>query len=470
MMKRSGCIRSRCTARQTFLSLNSCSAEQEQLLGTINIPAGELMAAYVKPYESDTGAEKDDESFCVHISGEAGCRFGGRWCMQSNSVGSIVGVECVFETNYTEKHSALQVALSTVEVRGGPWLFEHTGVRSCGATALELTRRCLVKVRGSVLGGYSDRRTQHSEAGRCVMALHCRDFARCVLSRCHLEFTGMHFMPAALFSCCIKATLESCVFERNTHSIGILDWANVKVSGCTMKVNDQGAVWAAEYRGPVTGGSDETSVKQQDVMARRSFSAIGRVPYWDNEVGQWKRGKPRETKRYDPIEGNVTDGWARGMPGWTDGVPESVKQVVDFCVDSCGMRLSDIPDEFFKWGQVGDIHSLKIANGSVKGDILIPGFNGGSHQASLRMTNSIVHGDVWSTVGRPGMLDLLNITYVRDEWVEKFMGNSTERITTRELMESAGMIYDERKKDYYKPIRRTNGMCVDAYVRACVRA
>ncbi len=41
------------------------------------------------------------------------------------------------------------------------------------------------------------------------------------------------------------------------------------------------------------------------------------------------------------------------------------------------------------------------------------GFNAGAHEATLSVTDCVIYGDVWSTRGRPGNLDINNLTNPR---------------------------------------------------------
>jgi hypothetical protein len=45
----------------------------------------------------------------------------------------------------------------------------------------------------------------------------------------------------------------------------------------------------------------------------------------------------------------------------------------------------------------------------------------------------------------------------RDEWVEKYLGNATERVQLRTILEHIGMKYDARRNMWQKPMRMANG-------------
>ncbi len=67
-------------------------------------------------------------------------------------------------------------------------------------------------------------------------------------------------------------------------------------------------------------------------------------------------------------------------------------------------------------------------------------------------------------------------TYIhtlRDEWVEKYLGNATERVQMKSILELVGFKYDTKRNMWLKPVKMANGMlegiCVYVYVCMYVR-
>ena len=71
--------------------------------GAVLVPPGPDSA----PVLNELLCEYEDpeiDSFCLHVTGEAGARLCGRWLLKPSSVGSFSGVEAVFEQNETTVH------------------------------------------------------------------------------------------------------------------------------------------------------------------------------------------------------------------------------------------------------------------------------------------------------------------------------------------------------------------------------
>jgi len=147
------------------------------LHGAVLVPP--LDAAPVANWVLAEYLDPEIESFCLHVTGERGARLCGRWLLKGNSVGSFSGVESVYLGNETALLEAdgAQDELAyrpTIQVRGGPWLFDRCGLRACMAVAMLCARRSLVKIRNSVAGGISHDGAELSGGGRACMALDCR--------------------------------------------------------------------------------------------------------------------------------------------------------------------------------------------------------------------------------------------------------------------------------------------------------
>eukprot|EP00961_Rhodomonas_salina_P035082 472292-Rhodomonas_salina.1 len=237
------------------------------------------------------------------------------------------------------------------------------------------------------------------------MGVFCRDFCRCVMLYCTVEQTGWFYMPAVRCAGVAQVALQSCELQRNTFAIGILDRPTVQMANCSTKENVQAAFISEEYKGEVNGGMRALpeDIKMQDkfwefdVSPRHRQYPIPKLAkqavIWDREQKKWVLGNPRPTVRVDPLFGNLTDGWAHGQPGWTHGVPSEVTQPVEDAVKRTPLSL--IADSFLRWGSgsVGCVISQMVANGSMPGDQLGIGFNGGSHEAKLVVADCVVHGD-----------------------------------------------------------------------------
>jgi hypothetical protein len=180
--------------------------------------------------------------------------------------------------------------------------------------------------------------------------------------------------------------------------------------------------------------------------------------------------------RQDPLFGNVTDGWEFGLPGWKNGVPQKVVDKIEAIVrHSPGkLELGHIPSSWRRWQETGCLTSLCLANGSLvlegagqggeEGgshglDVLTPLFTGGSHHAVISVTNSTILGDVWGTDDRPGQSSLTNLTLGPDEWMDKHLGG---RINSSAWLESIGLRWDRRYRDWMKPVKRVDGSVVYA--------
>jgi len=231
-------------------------AYAQALHGLVMVPPGPDSTPVVGDWMGEF-VDPEIESFCLHVTGEPGARVCGRWLLKPNSVGSLSGIETVYQGNESAVHEA-DGALDalpytgTIEVRGGPWLMDKCGLRACMAVALVCARQSLVKVRGCVVGGISHDRNRLSGAGRATMAVDCRDFARLVLQNSTAEMTGWDFMAALRATGKVLVSIVGCSFDRNIHSIGVFDHASIKVSSCVMRGNDQGAFVAYHRRRPVT--------------------------------------------------------------------------------------------------------------------------------------------------------------------------------------------------------------------------
>lgn len=195
------------------------AARQELLFGALAVPSVDS----AQPVLDVLGSESKPpglDSFCLHLAATPPGSIGGRWLLQPWSLGSFTGAECAFQVNMSKPELGVQPLLSTIEVRGGPWLLQQCGLRSCGAVAVDCTRRSLVsaasgrcvqhallgtdargrgdqvKLRQCAIGGISHNREEHSAGGRAVMGVFCRDFCRCVMLYCTVEQTGWFYMPA----------------------------------------------------------------------------------------------------------------------------------------------------------------------------------------------------------------------------------------------------------------------------------
>ena len=354
---------------------DASSSYMETVHGSVMVPPGhdsvpivdEWMAEYVDP---------QIDSFCLHVTGERGARVCGRWLLKANSVGSFSGIETVYQINETafrEANGALNemLYLCTIDVRGGPWLMDKCGLRACMAVAVVCARQSLVKVRGCVVGGISHDRKHHSGAGRATMAIDCRDFARVVLQNSTAEMTGWDFMAAVRATGKVLVSILGCIFDRNVHSIGVFDHASIKVSGCVMQGNSQGAFVAYERRRPIAANPPDElflSLRREpdgglgkrahDGSVLRDANSelpavrckkgvregVGLHPYLRHE-GYADSLECGTTIRRDPVFGNVTDGWELGLPGWTNGVPRHTTQLVEGIVgpDPSRAQLQHVP-------------------------------------------------------------------------------------------------------------------------------
>ena len=452
---------------------------------------------------------------------------------------------------------------------------DRCGLRGCMAVALTCSRRSLVKVRGCVVGGLSHDRLRHSGAGRATMAVDVRDYARAVLLNSSAEMTGHDFAPALRASGKAQLSVQSATFNRNIHSIGVFDFASVKVASSFMHGNEQGAIVAYERLRPVTAnppeeffphhscapssvaapppaalgkrdrhglrsaglraadesagdtlqscrGAEEEMADAPRDQCRRGVldcsvwrgewgmvrEGLGLHPYIVNvsteegaERGRWEEGLVRagaesragsmrgahgqrarggwwggRSVRQDLLFGNVTDGWEHGLPGWKNGVPRDVVDLIDALVGhgQGKLDLRQVPRSWRRWQEIGCLTSLCLANGSLtlggaeeedeeEGnhglDVLMPLFTGGSHHAAISVSNSTILGDVWGTDERPGKSSLENVTFGPDAWIDKHLGG---RINSSEWLESIGLRWDARYRDWMKPVKRVDGSVVYA--------
>ena len=292
---------------------------------------------------------------------------------------------------------------------------------------------------------------------------------------CTIEQTGWFYMPAVRCAGVSEVAMQSCLLQRNAFGVGIMDRPTVHLSNCSTCQNDQAAFIAEERKFSDARGVSMACTDAKGGDRGRDFTTvpmqsqypipklIKQQTYWNREKKEWTFGNPRSTIRVDPLFGNLTDGWANGLPGWTHGVPEAVREFGDEFVSNAPPSL--LADSFLKWGsgRVGCELSKMVANGSIPGDQLTPGFNGGAHEAKLVVADCVVFGDLWGTKGRPGTLIMRNNTLERDPWIEKYFGNRTQRLTVRQMLEALGLRWNARKRTYFKPIRMANGTVV--YVR-----
>jgi hypothetical protein len=408
------------------------------------------------------GKGEDLDDFCLHVTGEEGARLCGRWFMRQHTCGSIKGVECIFQVNETEIETNAGICLgATLDVHGGPWLFESVAIRSCGGIGIICSRQSLAKCRGCAIGGISHDRRMQAVMGRAMMGMQARDFSRVVVEMSTFEMTGLFFMPAAQFIGKSKASVNSCLIQRSTHAVGVLDRTEVCVSNCTIREMNQGALWCPRLMGPVADEDGEgVAGKMREHDRMKEYCGVGQEVYWDDQEREYVTSRPQETIRFDPIFGNVTDGWTRGLPGWTNGAPAHVKRAVDVSIDVDGACMSEIPDSEFQWGKVGCVKSHLIANGTLPGDTLAYGYTGGGHESSLQVWNCTIFGRIWSTMGRPAKLRMRRILNPRDPWVDLYLGNETERPTSRMLLEDVGMQWDAKRRMWRKPVRIINGSVV----------
>lgn len=121
---------------------------------------------------------------------------------------SVKGIECIVQINETTvEENAAQCLCATVEVQGGPWLFQGAALRSCGAIAIQCSRRSLAKCRGCVIGGVSHDRLMQAIAGKAMMGMQARDFARVVVEETTFEMTGGG-MLCCFSNCATSSSLQ----------------------------------------------------------------------------------------------------------------------------------------------------------------------------------------------------------------------------------------------------------------------
>eukprot|EP00960_Hanusia_phi_P071954 767670-Hanusia_phi.AAC.6 len=325
-------------------------------------------------------------------------------------------------------------------------------------------------MRQCVVGGISHERHLHSGGGRATCGLLARDFAKVVVSNSTIEMTGIVFLPALHAAGLSQVSVDRSVFQRNVHSVGVLDRSQVKLTSCFLQNNFQGAFLATNKEGEVV---DEELTEEEETMLNLMLAERRRKDqgmrkffqqfpiHWDKYRKSWTRIPARTTRRIDPLLGNLTDGWLYGMPGWTHGVPDSVREEVEMLMDASIASSSNLFDSAssFRWGRVGCPKSLRIANGEEEGDMLEINFNGGSHEASLLVVDCNVSGCLWSTTDRPGSFHSEGLVLLPDKWRETFV-EGPSRFNASEMLEAFGLEWDQEMQDWLKPVRRADGSYV----------
>ena len=222
------------------------------------------------------------------------------------------------------------------------------------------------------------------------------------------------------------------------------------------------SIGEGDTEGGRAGGVARTRAESRGRSARGAWGRRARGAWWGGR-----------SVRQDPLFGNVTDGWELGLPGWKNGVPQDVVDRIEALVPG-KLELGHIPPSWRRWQETGCLISLCLANGSLalggagqsgeEGgshglDVLTPLFTGGSHHAAISVSNSTILGDVWGTDDRPGQSSLANLTLGPDEWMDKHLGG---RINSSAWLESIGLRWDRRYRDWMKPVQRVDGSVVYA--------
>lgn len=170
----------------------------------------------------------------LKLRGAEGARSWARMIFGRWSQGAIRSMTLLLNTRNSYK--------ATVEMHGGPWMFQDCVVRCAGGIAVKCESESNVTCVSSALGGFA----WPIGPNAASEGVYCCDESAVLLDACTIDMTGRVGGVGVYARDRSSLSLLGCVLQHNDHAVGLDDAVTVLVYNCTIKKNRNEAFYCGK--------------------------------------------------------------------------------------------------------------------------------------------------------------------------------------------------------------------------------